>query len=341
MRFVSLLTLAAVLFAQGPRFEVQSRVVLVPAAVSDRKGKILEGLQSSDFVVLDNARPQQAVVDSFATGVAPVALVVAVQASGISEPALQKIRKVGAMIQPLITGDRGCGALLQFSDEVQWLQECTKDVAALSSAFDRLSSGDHKSARMIDAVRDAVDRLKQGANFRRVILLISESRDRGSQTDLEAAIVAANAADVTVYALTYSAFKMGWATKGASREEMESSSIYAPGSPPPTPDRYPRPTPTEQRVDILGGIQEATRLANDNVTDALTRSTGGYVFSFTRQKGLEESIQKLGTELQTQYVLSFRPEAATVGFHKLEVRVRARKDVQVRSRPGYWITEGP
>lgn len=341
MKLVSLLAVAGFLVAQEPRFEVQSRVVLVPAAISDRKGKIVEGLQSGDFVVLDNARPQQAVVDSFATGVAPVALVVAVQAAGISEPALLKIRKVGAMIQPLITGDRGCGALLQFSEQVQWLQECTRDGASLSNAFGRLSSGGHKSARMIDAVREAVARLRQGGNFRRVILLISESRDRGSQTDLEAAVVAANAADVTVYALTYSAFQMGWATKGASREEMERSAVYAPGSPPPTPDHYPRPTPTEQRVDILGGIQEATRLANDNVTGALAESTGGYVFSFTRQKGLEDSIQKLGAELQTQYVLSFRPEAATAGFHKLEVRVRSRKDVQVRSRPGYWITESP
>ncbi|MBL8295139.1 MAG: VWA domain-containing protein [Bryobacterales bacterium] len=341
MKYASLLALAGILAAQDPRFEVQSRVVLVPAAVSDRKGKILEGLQSSDFSVLDNARPQKAVVDSFATGVAPIALVVAVQASGISEPALAKIRKVGAMIQPLITGDRGCGALLQFSERVQWLQECTKDGAALSDAFDRLSTGDHKTARMIDAVREAVDKLKNGTNFRRVILLISESRDRGSQTDLEAAVVAANAADVTVYALTYSAFRMGWATKGASRDEEESSSIYAPGNPPPTPDRYPRPTPTEQRVDILGGIKEATRLANDRVTEELATSTGGFVFSFTKQKGLEDSIQKLGTELQTQYVLSFRPEAATVGFHKLEVRVRGHKNIQVRSRPGYWITEGP
>jgi len=341
MKFVSLLAFAGILGAQDPRFEVQSRVVLVPAAVSGRNGKIIEGLQSSDFVVLDNARPQKAVVDSFATGMAPVALVVAVQASGISEPALEKIRKVGSMIQPLITGDRGCGALLQFSERVQWLQECTKDGAALSDAFDRLSTGDLKGARMIDAVREAVDKLRNGSNFRRVILLISESRDRGSQTELEAAVVAANAADVTVYALTYSAFKMGWASKQASREEMTNSPVYAPGSPAPTPDRYPRPTPTEQRVDILGGIKEVARLADDKVTEELASSTGGYVFSFTRQKGLEESIQKLGTELQTQYVLSFRPEAATVGFHKLEVRVRGRKDVQVRSRPGYWITEGP
>ena len=43
--------------------------------------------------------------------VAPIALVVAVQSSGISAAALAKVQKIGAMIQPLITGDRGRASL--------------------------------------------------------------------------------------------------------------------------------------------------------------------------------------------------------------------------------------
>jgi hypothetical protein len=33
--------------------------------------------------------------------------VIAIQSSGISQPVLAKVRKVGGMIQPLVTGERG------------------------------------------------------------------------------------------------------------------------------------------------------------------------------------------------------------------------------------------
>jgi hypothetical protein len=46
--------------------------------------------------------------------VAPIALVVAIQASGISEPVLEKIRKIGGMIQPLITGESAVLVLWPF-----------------------------------------------------------------------------------------------------------------------------------------------------------------------------------------------------------------------------------
>jgi hypothetical protein len=97
-----------------PQFGVQSRLVLVPATVTDAKGRSLDTLEPSDFLVLDNGRPQKATVDSIATGVAPIALVVAIQASGISKAALEKVRKVGAMIEPFVTGDRGCAAVMAF-----------------------------------------------------------------------------------------------------------------------------------------------------------------------------------------------------------------------------------
>ena len=82
------------------------------------------------------------------------------------------------------------------------------------------------------------------------------------------------------------------------------------------------------------------RLHQTNTTEALTKSTGGATFPFTRQKALEEAIEKLGAELHTQYVLSFAPEAAT-GYHTLEVRLARSGEFLIRARPGYWSTEEP
>lgn len=320
-----------VLLAQDPNFGVQSRLVLVPVVVTDAKGQSIEGLDSPDFVLLDNARRQKAVVDTIGTGVAPVALVIAVQSSGISAPVLEKVRQINSMVQPLLTGDRGCAALVAFAERVEWLTECTHEGRKLDEAFAALRPGEAKAARMLDAASQAIARLRQ-RKARRVLLLISESRDRGSETGLDTLLLDAQKAGVTVYAATYSAFKTGFTQKStapAPRRRGPANPNVTPGDP-----NY---VPLEGRMDILGGLVELKRLGMVNTTQVLTEQTGGITFPFTRQKGLENAIEKLSSELHSQYVLSFTPEIDSPGYHQLEVKVNGRSDLRLRARPGYWV----
>jgi VWFA-related protein len=341
------LALAACLGAQEPRFDVRSRLVLVPVTVTDLKGRSIDGLEASDFLLSDNGRPQKVTVDTIDTGVAPVALVVAVQSSGISTAVLEKARKIGAMIQPLITGERGCAGVVSFAERVTWLQDCTKDADALDRAFRELRPGADKEARMLDAVQSAVEHLRRRPNARRVLLLISESRDRGSEAALDVVITAAQSQGVTVYAATYSAFKAAFTSKAPVSQPRRPLKPKTPndetgnvnGNPPGLHNPWPKIPPPEQQVDVLGGIGELARLGKTNTTEALTKSTGGTTFAFTRQKALEEAIEKLGAELHTQYVVSFAPEGSAPGYHTLEVRLARPSDFRVRARPGYWSTE--
>jgi VWFA-related protein len=343
---------ALTLAAQDPQFGVQSRLVLVPVTVTDAKGRAVDGLTAVDFEVLDNGRPQRVIVDTIATGVAPIALMVAIQASEISKPVLEKVRKIGAMIRPLAAGERGCAGVMTFSDRLVWVQECTNDEDAVTRAFEQIRPGAGKEARMLDAVAACVGRLRRHANSRRVLLLISESRDRGSETGLDETIVATQAVGVTVYAATYSAFRTAFTNRSSATSEprlpkrpdrpSEESGTATGGPAHCTPAGCPAPplpAPT-QRVDILGGIGELARLGKSNTTQALTTGTGGTAFPFTRLRGLEEAIQKLGDELHSQYLLSYTPEDSTAGYHRLEVRVNGR-NVRVRARPGYWSAQGP
>jgi VWFA-related protein len=350
MRCLVWLAVALTLAAQNPQFDVQSRLVLVPVNVTDAKERTVDGLEPKDFVMLDNGRPQSVTVDTMATGVAPIALVVAVQTSGISKAVLEKVHKIGAMIQPLVTGERGCAAVVSFSERIGWIQECTNSEEALARAFEQIRPGEAKSGRMLDAVDESIQRLRQHSNSRRVLLLISESRDRGSETTLDQVAMAAQTAGVTVYAATYSAFKTAFTSKSSATGEpqmpkvpktpSEQTGTLSGGPPHCGPFGCPDPPmpPPEQRVDILSGIGELVRLGKTNATQALAKGTGGVTFPFTRLKGLEEAIQKLGDELHSQYLLSFTPEDRTGGYHTLEVRV-AGGDFRVRARPGYWSTQ--
>jgi VWFA-related protein len=321
--------------------------VLVPVTVTDPKGRSIDGLESSDFLLLDNRQPQKVTVDAIDTGVAPIALVVAVQSSGISVAVLEKVRKIGPMIQPLITGERGCAGVVSFAERVAWLQDCTKDSNALARAFDQLQPGADKEARMVDAVLSAVEHLRRWPDARRVLLLISESRDRGSETALDVVATAAQSAGVTVYAATYSAFKTAFTSKAPVSDPRRPLQPKTPndatgtvnGNPPGRYNPWPKIPPPEQRVDVLGGIGELARLGKANTVEALTKSTGGTTFPFTRQKALEGAIEKLGAELHTQYVVSFVPEASSPGYHTLEVRLVRPGEFRIRARPGYWSTE--
>jgi VWFA-related protein len=342
MRYAWVLVCAISAAAQDARFDVRSRLVVAPVAVMDASGRPLAGLEASDFAVLDNGHPQKIVVDSIDTGVPRIALIIAVQSSGIADAALGKARKLGSMIQPIVTGDRGCAGLLMFDERVNWLQECTGDGGALRTALLGLRSTGDKTARMLDAASSAIDHLRKEQNARRVLLLISESRDRGSESTIEQVMAEVQAADVAIYAATFSAFITSLGSKVPGHLSASKSAHETPaqeelhtlnGAP---PNKFnPKNPPPEQRVDLKSGMEELTRKFGINTTDVLAGGTGGTLFPFTKAKVLEEAILKLGNELHSQYVISFAPDPTDEGYHALEFKVTRRGAFQVRARPGY------
>jgi VWFA-related protein len=341
MKCALMLLGSAALFAQEPRFDVRARLVLAPATVADASGRPVPGLEASDFVVFDNGRPQKILVDSIDTGVPRIALVVAVQSSGISAAVLEKTRRLGSMIQAAVTGERGCAGLLSFDDKVVWLQQCTNDGGAIGSAFRRLKAGPDKAGRMLDAVSAAVEHLGKEQNARRVLLLISESRDRGSETLLQDAVADAQSADVAIYAATYSAFNTALTSKVPVRVGLGRPRNQTPGQEtasmriPAPPNLNPGLPPQQDRVDFTAALEELVRKFGPNTSAILTGGTGGTTWSFAKAKGLEEAIEKPGGELHSQYVISFRPDPPEDGYHAIEVRVIRRGSFQVRARPGY------
>lgn len=329
----------AIALGQEPGFGVQTRLVLVPVTVTHVSGAPADGLGKDDFVLLDNGQPRDFAVDTIGTGVAPISLVVAVQTSKISGAVLDKVRRVASMIQPLVTGTRGCAALVYFHSYVRLAQDCTSDPEVLDHAFQQLKPGDPKGARMVDAVDLSLEYLASRPKSRRVLLLISETRDRGSDAELQTVVIKAQSAGVAVYAITYSAFLTGF-----------SSRLSAPDPPRPQVERpkgaetealsmkgrIPMPPPA-LRVDVLGALMELVRLNKTKATEALAKATGGNVWFFTRLGALENAIVRLGEELQSQYVLSFTANDKVWGYHNLTVNLRRSDEtLQVRARPGYW-----
>ena len=92
--------------AQDRPFRAQTRIVQVPAVITNKNGYSIDGLRAQDFTVLDNGVPQEITVDDFAAGLPPISLVVAIQSSAISKLALAPIRRIAGMIEPVVIGQR-------------------------------------------------------------------------------------------------------------------------------------------------------------------------------------------------------------------------------------------
>jgi VWFA-related protein len=296
--------------AQDSKFHAETRVVIVPVSATDARGKPLDGLEAGDFSLLDNGVEERIALDVFDTGVAPISLVAAIQSSGISAAALAKIRKIGGMIQPLIAGDRGETAVLTFDKEIRWAQDFTTEPRLIADAFERIQTGEDMTARLLDALVESTEYMR-ARKGRKIVAIVSESRDRGSKTKLADAVQAVQRDGVLVYAAKYSAYATPFTAK-------------------------PEDLPPPDSGNLLTIFTELGRMGKKNTVEALALATGGEVLPFLTQGSLEKAIEKLGAEVHSQYLLSFTPDSKEAGFHRLEVRVNGHGKVRLRWRQAYW-----
>jgi VWFA-related protein len=323
--------LAESVTSQNVPFRVQTQVVLVPVSVTDKNGRYVDGLTARDFNVRDDGALQQITVDDFDTGLAPISLVIAIQTSGISMPALAKIRKIGGMVAPLVTAPRGEVAIVSFDEQIQWLQDFTREDEKIRQAVKNLKPGSAlRGARMLDAIAEVADHMHPRKG-RKMLLLISETRDRGSKTTVQEALDAMEREGIEVFGAHYSAFATSLTAKPWD----------LPYEPPPPPDPDPSiPPDSYSSGEVLGFVMqvigELARLGNTNVILALTHATGGSDYPFFKERGIEDAIEKLGAEVHSQYMLSFPQRDNTPGPHLIEVSVANRDDVRIRSRRTYW-----
>ena len=299
-------------------FRSQAKVVQVPVVVTTKDttkdatakiGRTVDDLTARDFTVLDNGVAQTITMDDFISGLAPISLVIAIQSSGTSKLALEKIRQVGGMIQPLVMGTKGQAAVVTFDSEITWLQDFTRDSNKISGAVRSLKAGRPAGARMFDAIIQAAGRM-QDRPGRRVLLLISEARDEGSQTKFDQAMQAVERDGIEVFGAHYSSYAMSWISKPEDfPEQGELNSMF---------------------------FSQLARIGTTNHVQALALATGGADFPFLREHGIEDAIQKLGAEVHSQYILSFPLRGDAQGQHKIDVLVPNRPDLRIRSRRVYW-----
>jgi VWFA-related protein len=322
-------------------FRTGVKVVVAPTLVTDRQGNYINGLQPSDFQLTDNGTPQQIKVD---VTYVPISLVVAIQANSTAEPALPRVRPIGPLFQGLVTGDRGEVAIVAFDHRIQVMQEFTSDSSKIEAALQRIRAGS-MTARLTDTVVEAARMLRtRPESQRRVLLLISETVDRGSSGKVRDALTDLQLDNITVYSVNINRFTNSFFVKQQPPrpDPYPAGARPLPPGVPPTPDNqaqvYGNPRNSGNFIPAFVDIfKQVKAIFVSNPVEVYTRFTGGDEHAFVNQRDLERAIGAIGDELHSEYIISYVPSNKNEGgFHDIAVTVN-RPDAKVRTRPGYWV----
>ncbi len=310
--------------------------VIAPTTVLDKKGSIVNGLNLNNFALYDNDKPQKIVQD---VAFQPISLVIAVQTNSGVENILPKIQKMGSVFETLVLGDDGEMALIAFDHRVRDIQDFTSDYKQISEAMKKLTLG-ASSARLNDAAMRGIRMLRnRPTSRRRVLVLITETRDQGSEARMKDVLLEAQFANTLIYTIDISSLMAGL-----------TSHAQPPRPDPIPPEAHHLPTgnvmtPTEASQINLGNwspafveiFRSVKGIFVDNPAEYYTKWTGGREYAFKTQRTLETAISDLGDELHSQYLLSYSPtNLSQPGYHNIRVEVNV-SGLKIRTRPGYWI----
>jgi len=310
---------------------------------------MVNDLDAKDFRITDKGVEQK--ISHFDLGGDPLSLVILIETSSRIDPLLPGMRKTGILFTQTVMGPEGEAAVVGFNDAVDKLQDFTSDGDAIENVVAHLQTGTSGS-KLYDAMAVGVDMLSarmpqptaDRPGRRRVMLVMSETVDAGSEAKLGEVLRKAQLANVTIYSVGLSTTRSE--LKGKPRDNQPTP-IAPPGimtlpAPPGTVQ-----TPAGQDVasasgvDLLGlaiwAVQHADNKVKDHAMEVACVATGGAHLSTYKDRTIEKVIDEIGGELHSQYTISYAPsDSDAVGYHEIKVDVD-RKNLKVRTRPGYYV----
>jgi VWFA-related protein len=328
---------------QTPTLTVRAPLVQVPVLVRNKAGRVVFELTGDDFVVSDNGVAQRFTVDAD-TGSQPLALAVVVETGGAGARHLGDYAQLGSILDALIGNVEHRVAVIGFDSAPHMLLAFSPNTADASSTLAHLDAGD-RGAAILDAIAFAVEKLP-AAGYRRAILLLSETIDQGSRTNLNEAVRLISDTNTAMYSFSFSS------TRAAVGHEASKLNNDTPGpahgcfsregADPEYEGHYDK-----QVMDCISQLAPPLRLAtmsflaarsalHKKTAEAIAQLAGGENFHFHNAKDLKAGLILLSNDLPNYYVLSFRPSAPTAGLHALQVEVKERSLV-VNARREYWI----
>lgn len=290
----------------------RSNLVLVPTLVESQAGEPVFNLTAQDFTVKDNGVPQKIHLDA-ESDEAPMSIVVLVQVGRSALREFHNLVGLPTMVSALAGNTRHRVAVVDFDSQPRMLLDFSSSPDAMQRAVYSIQPGDGGAA-ILDAVWYAVDMLQdEPEQNQRVIVLLSETRDHGSRTPLEAVVRKIGRSDVVVYSLAFS----------PGRSDLLDFSR------------------TGGNADLLKPLLMTIAALKKNTAAAIPHMTGGQYLRFNRGKQLDSEMGMLANQVHNRYILSFQPSNPKPGLHAISVELNRPLNVRVLARASYWAAAPP
>src|SRR6202163_2618702 len=331
---------------QQTKIVTQVSLVNTPATVRDSRGQMVDTLDAKDFQITDNGVPQK--ITHFDLGGDPLSLVFLVETSSRIAPLLPQLNKAGIVLTETVMGPNGEAAVVGFNDSVDKLQDFTTSHDAVEKVFAKLNTAT-RGSKLYDAMAVGVEMLSgrplpttDTPGRRRVILILSEATDVGSDTKLGAVLRLAQLSNVTIYSvgLSTTMAELKAPPKETTPHVTPPGTFGRPG-PPGVPQTADTPAAQYGTGNLMDLMVWAEKHVKDKITDhalelAATATGGEHVPTFNNHS-IENAIDEIGGELHSQYSVSYSPTGTNAsGYHEIKVTV-AKEGLKVRARPGYFI----
>ena len=267
---------------------------------------------------------------------------------------LDKYAALESMLEAVVGAVPHRIAVVGFDSSPVVVQDFTPDTTKAEQAIHALiadNNGDSKAA-ILDSLNFSVDLLrKQPLQYRRAILLVSETLDRGSKTKLDEAVRAISDTNTAIYSIGFSTTKseaLGETAKLSSSQPGPAHGCFS--RDPNDPNVDVSKSAAQQSAECVALLAFPLRIAQiafvaikdaiqHNVPETVAQLTGGEYYKLGSEKTFERDLSTIANHIPNRYMLSFQPQSPHPGFHSIALTAPGYVGLKVSARSGYWIDD--
>ena len=282
---------------------INTRLIHLNVRVADLSGKLLPDLKPEDFRVLENGVRQE--IAHFEPVTAPVNLVLLLDLSGSTKDRMKVMKKAARKFVEYVSPETRI-AVAAFTRKFMVISNFTGDRKLLKDRIEDVKNF-HSGTAFYDSMWAALDLFQEAEGKRKAVVVLTDGVDNSLSHDgfeprhsFDELLARVTQEDVTIYPIYFD-------------------------------------TEYEAVVKRRGGDSHEAYVTARRQLQKVSDSSGGTLFKAERAEDLEGVYQRVASELQTLYSISYYPldEEYDGRWRAVSVQV-TRAQSQVRTKPGYY-----
>jgi len=283
---------------KSPVFRAEVNQVVIYTSVYNSNSQLVSGLTKDDFQVYEDRIEQEII--NFAQTDIPSSVGIVLDSSGSMR---NKIGKVEQALELFLSFDNSSNELfmIRFDDEVELEEDFTRDVEDIKDAISNVVV--KGGTALYDAIYLAADKVSEGEEPRRILLVFTDGEDKDSYYELEELVDKVEETDCIIFIVAF-----------LDNDLSEDKGFF--------------------------GLFKSQKQSVREQISSISLSTGGNAYFPSQVEELDPIFKQIAVELKNQYRLSYIPSNTDKDgkWRRIDVKVAGaeEKGLKVRAKKGYF-----